>query len=49
MRKQPLNEKTYNTLINNLKFLGIRLELVEFGSQQNAEIRFCKENVEKYG
>jgi hypothetical protein len=41
--KGSIGEKTYNTLIDNLKFLGIRLESVQFGSQQNAEIRYCKE------
>ena len=41
--KGSIEDKIYKNLVDNLKFLGIRLESVQFGSQQNAEIRFCKE------
>lgn len=41
--KGSIGEKIYNTLVGNLKFLSIRLVPVQFGNQQNAEIRFCKD------
>ena len=40
--KGEIPEKIYRSLVENLKLLGIELESVIYGSQQNAEIRYCR-------
>lgn len=39
--KGEIPEKIYRSLVENLKFLGIKLDSVIYGSQQNAAIRYC--------